>query len=45
MATNFFADIGRGASFGFIKKIADVKIAAEPFRIGDKGGVRTNNKF
>ena len=28
-----------------IEKIADVKIAPEPFRIGDKGGARTNKNF
>ena len=45
LGTNFIADISRAASFGYSKKIANVKIAPEPFRVGDEGGARTNKKF
>ena len=45
MGTNFIANISMGASPGCRKKIADVKIVPEPFRIGDEGGARTNKKF
>ena len=45
LGTNFIADISWEASFGYKKKMADVKIALEPFRIGDEAGARRNKKF